>query len=70
LVVDDNSDMREYIFKLLHHQYNVEVASDGLKALACVLKRIPELILSDVMMPNLDGFVKSFLFIHFLDLVY
>lgn len=60
LVVDDNSDMREYIYKLLHTNYNVEVACDGLNALECVAKQIPELILSDVMMPKLDGFDLKF----------
>ena len=55
LIVDDNADMREYIYKLLHDQYNVDVACDGLNALEFVAKKVPELILSDIMMPKLDG---------------
>lgn len=56
LVVDDNADMRDYVGRLLSQQYEVEAVSDGLAALAAVRQQIPDLILTDVMMPNLDGF--------------
>ncbi len=56
LVVDDNADLRDYIAGILSPSYVVELATDGLAALDAVRQRRPALILSDVMMPNLDGF--------------
>ena len=56
LVADDNVDMRRYIERLLSGQYQVETVPDGDAALAAVRQRIPDLILTDVMMPRLDGF--------------
>jgi signal transduction histidine kinase len=56
LLVDDNQDMREYVAGLLRPLWRVEVASDGLKALALVHELRPNLVLTDVMMPGLDGF--------------
>ena len=56
LVADDNIDMRRYIQRLLNGQYQVETVPDGEAALAAVRQRIPDLILTDVMMPRLDGF--------------
>jgi signal transduction histidine kinase/FixJ family two-component response regulator len=56
LVADDNADMREYVRRLLIEQYEVETVADGCAALAAARARRPELIISDVMMPRLDGF--------------
>jgi signal transduction histidine kinase len=56
LLADDNADMREYVRELLSPHYIVETAVDGQDALAKATQRAPELILSDVMMPRLDGF--------------
>jgi len=56
VVADDNADMREYVRRLLIDQYEVEAVSDGRAALAAARARRPELIISDVMMPQLDGF--------------
>ncbi|MGA8874016.1 MAG: ATP-binding protein [Candidatus Korobacteraceae bacterium] len=56
LIADDNADMREYIARLLRGEYRVEVAADGLQALEASRKLHPDLVLSDVMMPRLDGF--------------
>jgi len=56
LVVDDNADMREHIRALLHDDYDVELAVDGADALIRAQARPPDLVLTDVMMPNLDGF--------------
>ena len=56
LVADDNLDMRLYLKRLLKGQYNVETVPDGEAALAAVLRQSPDLILTDVMMPRLDGF--------------
>jgi signal transduction histidine kinase len=56
LVVDDNADMREYLSWLLRQHWDVETVCDGLAALASARAHPPDLILSDVMMPGLDGF--------------
>jgi PAS domain S-box-containing protein len=56
LLADDNADMREYVSRLLSDRYEVEAVTDGSEALRSAQKRRPALILSDVMMPKLDGF--------------
>jgi PAS domain S-box-containing protein len=56
LVADDNSDMRDYIRRLLSHLYEVETAPDGMAALEALRTRRFDLVLTDVMMPHLDGF--------------
>ena len=56
LLVDDNADMREYVGGLLREQYYVEVVSNGRAALERIRQQMPDLVLSDVMMPELDGF--------------
>jgi signal transduction histidine kinase len=55
LVVDDNADMREYLTRLLSERWTVETAADGAQALAQATARPPDVILSDLMMPGLDG---------------
>jgi signal transduction histidine kinase len=47
--------MREYLSRLLHPRYEVILASDGKSALAAIEGRLPQVVLSDVMMPRLDG---------------
>jgi signal transduction histidine kinase len=56
LVADDNADMRQYLVRLLSDQYDVEAVRDGQSALEAVRLRPPDLIVSDVMMPHVDGF--------------
>ena len=56
LVADDNADMRKYVVRLLDVHYRTESVSDGQAALAAARERVPDLILTDVMMPGLDGF--------------
>lgn len=56
LVADDNADMRTYVSRLLRPRWEVETVSDGLNALAAIRTKKPDLILTDVMMPRLDGF--------------
>ncbi len=55
LVADDNSDLRTFLASLLSPYYNVEAVADGREALAAIRARKPDLVLSDVMMPHLDG---------------
>ncbi|HVY08580.1 MAG TPA: SpoIIE family protein phosphatase [Mycobacteriales bacterium] len=56
LVVDDNADMRDYLAHLLGADYTVDVAADGQEALELINAQLPDLVLTDVMMPRLDGF--------------
>jgi PAS domain S-box-containing protein len=56
LLADDNADMCVYLRELLMPHYLIELAADGEKALAAARRERPDLILSDVMMPRLDGF--------------
>ncbi|MBP8232499.1 MAG: response regulator [Rhizorhabdus sp.] len=57
LVADDNADMRDHIAHLLRPiGYQVETVTDGEAALAAMRARKPDLVISDVMMPRLDGF--------------
>ncbi len=56
LLADDNADMRGYVYRLLAPHFDVEAVSDGHQALQRALSSPPDLILSDVMMPGLDGF--------------
>ena len=56
LVADDNADMRKYIVRLLGQRYRTEAVPDGESALVAARALVPDLILTDVMMPRLDGF--------------
>lgn len=56
LLADDNADMREYLRRLLARDYRVEAVSDGQAALDSMQKNLPDVLLTDVMMPRLDGF--------------
>jgi PAS domain S-box-containing protein len=55
LLADDNADMREYLHRLLRGSYEVTAVADGLTALDMVRANAPDLVISDVMMPGLDG---------------
>ena len=55
LLADDNADMREYLQRLLRASYQVTPVADGLTALDEVRASAPDLVISDVMMPGLDG---------------
>ena len=55
LIVDDNSDMRVYLTKLLAPYFHVTTALNGRDALSKLQNFIPDLVLSDIMMPVMDG---------------
>ena len=56
LLVDDNADMREYVRTLLAARFEVVSTPNGREALEEVQSRAPNLVLTDVMMPEMDGF--------------
>jgi PAS domain S-box-containing protein len=56
LLADDNADMRDYVMRLLSPHYKVEAVPDGIAALTAIRQQPPALVLTDVMMPGLDGF--------------
>ena len=55
LVIDDNADIRSYVRGLLHTDYTVIEAADGSEGIRKAMKYVPDLIISDVMMPGIDG---------------
>ena len=55
VIADDNADMREYVQRLLAG-YAIESVADGQAALSAAKRQTPDLVLTDVMMPGLDGF--------------
>ena len=56
LIADDNADMRLYLSRLLSERYDVKAVPNGQVALDAIREQLPDLVLSDVMMPELDGF--------------
>ncbi|SBW07451.1 hybrid sensor histidine kinase/response regulator transcription factor [uncultured Dysgonomonas sp.] len=56
LIVEDDLDLLAYISKLLSPYYNILTATDGIKALEVLEKEIVNLIITDIMMPNIDGY--------------
>lgn len=56
LIVDDNKDLLNFLRCSFEEEYNLSVANDGVEAWEMLQKESPDLIISDVMMPNMDGF--------------
>jgi len=56
LIAEDNADMRDYLARILGPHYRLDVAADGNAALEQIRRAPPDLVLTDVMMPTLDGF--------------
>jgi PAS domain S-box-containing protein len=56
LVADDNADMRAYIGRLLGAHWDVETVEDGNAAIEAIRRNRPDLVVTDAMMPGLDGF--------------
>ena len=55
LVIDDNTDIRQYERTLLQDEYIVLEAADGKEGLSVAMKEVPDLVICDVMMPVMDG---------------
>ncbi len=55
LIIDDNADIRQYVKMLLSTEYNVLEAQDANKGIRLAMKYVPDIIVSDVMMPGMDG---------------
>jgi PAS domain S-box-containing protein len=55
LVVEDNPDLRHFLYDVLIDDYNVTLASNGAEALVYVLESPPDLVITDLMMPQFDG---------------
>ncbi|MCP6762312.1 MAG: ATP-binding protein [Fischerella sp. CENA71] len=56
LLVDDNADMRDYLKRLLSKRWQVTAVANGAAALNAIAQQLPDLVLTDVMMPEVDGF--------------
>lgn len=55
LIVDDNADMREYVVTVLGDDYQVVVGRNGREGLEIAVDKIPDIIITDIMMPEMDG---------------
>jgi signal transduction histidine kinase/DNA-binding response OmpR family regulator len=56
LIVEDNDDLLDFMKSILSNEFKVYTATDGHKAWEFIKKNIPDLVVSDIMMPNMDGF--------------
>lgn len=55
LVIDDNIDIRSYVRELLYPDYSVLEAADGMEGIRKAMTYVPDIIISDIMMPGIDG---------------
>lgn len=56
LIIDDNSDIRTYVRSILEPQFNVTEAEDGMEGISKAWELLPDLVISDIMMPEVDGY--------------
>lgn len=56
LVIDDNKDIRDYVCSIFENTYSVHTAVNGKEGFAIAIETIPDIVISDVMMPEEDGF--------------
>ena len=56
LVVEDNKELRHFMASELQKTYKIIEAADGIEGLSKAQSSVPDLIISDVMMPNMDGY--------------
>jgi len=55
LIVEDNIEMRRYLRKYFQNMYEIDEATNGMEALGSIQRYIPDIIVSDLMMPKIDG---------------
>ena len=55
LIVEDNEDMRAFLSKLFNNKFNIVTATDGVEGKDKAIENMPDIIISDLMMPNCDG---------------
>ncbi len=55
LIVEDNEDVLRYLRSSLGQQYRIEMATDGVAGFEAALTHVPDLVVSDIMMPRMDG---------------
>lgn len=55
LIVEDNEEMRTFLTNIFKNKYKIETAEDGTQGLEKARKMVPDIIISDLMMPNMDG---------------
>lgn len=56
VIVEDNEELRLFLKTALQENYNVVTACDGIEAMECIERQVPDLIISDVLMPRMNGF--------------
>jgi len=56
LIVEDNDDLLNFMKSILSNDFKVFTATDGVSAWSFISKQMPDLVVSDIMMPNMDGF--------------
>lgn len=56
LVVEDNADMRDYIRTILGSEYQIITAKNGVEGLSAAIEQMPDIIITDIMMPEMNGF--------------
>jgi signal transduction histidine kinase/DNA-binding response OmpR family regulator len=56
MIVEDNRELRDYLIRLLENEYQIIISENGLQGVEQATEYIPDIILSDVMMPGKDGF--------------
>jgi DNA-binding response OmpR family regulator len=57
MIVEDNTDVIHYLESILYPEYSIRIATNGKEALELAFEIIPDIIISDVMMPVMDGFI-------------
>ena len=55
LIAEDNADVRAYVVEQLGHQYHILEAENGIQGLRLAAEKMPDLIITDIMMPEMDG---------------